>query len=317
VKFFSLSSRVDLASAKLRIPNLHSTLDYGSQANALIAALAKTLRHGLGNRTKAVVILHPTSATRPLSQAHPMNPSIIHIGLIHDPEQSSRLVDHGPSADDPDPSHAEQFREFWGDKAELRRFKDGRIVESVVWDVKALYEREHVPSMVIRYLLDRHFGIKEDAVQTWQASFDAMLRVPESMARLYQASVGPPTGFKGAMMAFDQLVKALKALDDEMPLSLVNVSPVSEYLRYTSVFSPVPLPSASMPTCLRFIPSMEVILEFEKSAKWPDDLHAIQRIKLAFFERVASALMNSQKGVTAQIGNCNRRRLGFLRPDLA
>lgn len=26
------------------------------------------------------------------------------------------------------------FREFWGDRAELRRFKDGSIHEAVVWE---------------------------------------------------------------------------------------------------------------------------------------------------------------------------------------
>lgn len=29
---------------------------------------------------------------------------------------------------------AAAFRAFWGDKAELRRFKDGSILEAVVWD---------------------------------------------------------------------------------------------------------------------------------------------------------------------------------------
>lgn len=177
-------------------------------------------------------------------------------------------------------------------------------MESVVWDVKTLDERAHIPSMVVRYLLGRHFCIAEDAIQSWQTSFDAMLRLPESVATFYQMPTGSPTGFKGAMTAFDQLVKALKALDDEVPLSLVNVSPASEYLRYTSVFSPVPLSpasAASMPASLRFLPSMEVILEFEKSAKWPDDLRAIQKIKLAFFERVASGLMTRLKGTKVRV----------------
>jgi U3 small nucleolar RNA-associated protein 22 len=31
------------------------------------------------------------------------------------------------------------FREFWGDKAELRRFKDGSILEAVVWEQPAGY----------------------------------------------------------------------------------------------------------------------------------------------------------------------------------
>jgi U3 small nucleolar RNA-associated protein 22 len=297
-------SRVDLSSAKPRTPSTHFVLDCGSHANALLAQLAATLRRGLGNRTKAVAILHRTSEVRSISQAHPSNPSIIQIGLILNPEHASRLVDQGPAADDPDSSHAEQFREFWGEKAELRRFKDGRIIESVVWDVKTSDERAHVPSMVVRYLLGRHFDVPEDAIQTWQTAFDSTLRLPESVAMLHQGSASGSSGFKGAMMAFDQLVKGLKALDNELPLSLVNASPVTEYLRYTSVFSPVALPprlAASIPQCWSYFPAMDIILEFEKSGRWPDDLRAIQKIKLALFERVASALMNSKEGLKATV----------------
>lgn len=300
---FSPYLSVDLSSAKPRTPAAYAVLEHGSQANALLTQLATTLRHGLGNRTKAVALLHPTSETRPLSQAHPANPHTLHIGLIYDPENFSRLVDHGPVAEDPDPINAEKFREFWGDKAELRRFKDGRIVESVVWDVKTSDERSQVPAMVVRHLLERHFGVAPDAVQTFQSAFDATLRVPEAVARMHQGSASA-SGFKAAMTAFDQLVKDLKALDDQLPLSLVNVSPVSEYLRYTSVFTPISLTAksaASMPECWRYLAPMEIVLEFEKSARWPDELRAIQKIKLAFFERVATVLMDSKEGIKATV----------------
>jgi U3 small nucleolar RNA-associated protein 22 len=304
IDILTCQSSVDLSSAKPLTPAVHSALDYGSQTNALLSCLATTLRWGLGDRTKAVAILHPTSKVRSISQAHPTNPCIVHIGIILNTEHALRLVDQGPAADDPDPGHAEQFREFWGDKAELRRFKDGRIVESVVWDVKTSDERAHVPSMIVRYLLGRHFSLPESAVQTWQTAFDSTLRLPESVSALHQGPSRGPSGFKGALAAFDQLVKWLKALDDEVPLSLVNVSPASEYLRYTSVLNPVALDSrivASIPVCWRYFPTMELVLEFEKSGRWPDDLRAIQKIKLALLERVASALMNTNEDVKATV----------------
>ena len=62
-------------------------------------------------------------------------------------------MDHGPAADEPDQSTTNRFCEFWGDKAELQRFKDGRIIESVVWDVKTADERAHVPAMVVQHIL--------------------------------------------------------------------------------------------------------------------------------------------------------------------
>ncbi|KAF7330353.1 Mannose-6-phosphate isomerase [Mycena venus] len=301
---FDTVIRVDISAAKPRSPSLHSTLDTGSPASALISSVAALARQGLGNRAKAITILHPSSSTRPLSQALPTNPDVIYIGLIHDTRNAFRLVDHGPAADEPDPVVAERFREFWGDKAELRRFKDGRIIESVVWDIKSADERSHVPAMIVRHVLQRHFGLEDVAVvQSWQVGFDEVVRLPEAVSRAYTGS-GAAVGFKGAMMAFDGLVKELKALNEELPLSLATVSAVSEQLRYTSVFSPVPLSESlapSLPQNARYLPAMEMILQFEKSAKWPDELRAIQKIKLAFFERMASALMTSVTGLKATV----------------
>ncbi|KAJ7914876.1 Nrap protein-domain-containing protein [Mycena leptocephala] len=263
---FDTVIRVDLSSAKPHSPSLHSTLDIGSPANALISSMSAHLLQGLGNRTKAITILHPSPSTHP--------------------------------------AIAERFRDFWGSKAELRRFKDGRIIESVVWDIKSADERSRVPAMIVRHVLHRHFGLEDAAaVQSWQGGFDEVVRLPEAVSRVYTGS-GAAVGFKGALLAFDGLVKELKALNEELPLSLATVSAVSEQLRYTSVFSPVPLPESlvpSLPHNARYLPSMEMILQFEKSAKWPDDLRAIQKIKLAFFERMASALMTAVKGLKATV----------------
>ena len=287
----------------MRCPSLHETLEHGSPSNALFSSIASLLQRGLGQRIKGLAILHPSLQPRPLSQAHPSNPSLIFIGLIFNAEHAFRLVDHGPTASEATSKAAEDFRDFWGDKAELRRFKDGSIVESVVWDVKSADERAHIPTMVMRHILARHFNLHEDVVVTWQPAFDSVLRLPESISSLYR-SAGMSAGFKGAMAAFDELVKILKSLDKDLPLSILNVSPVSEYLRYTSAFNPVAIPvsfSTSLPQCARYVPPMEIILEFEKSARWPDDLRAIQKMKLAFFERMAAALMNAVDGVRAQV----------------
>ncbi|KAA1477008.1 Nrap protein [Dentipellis sp. KUC8613] len=300
---FDAVMRVDLSSSKLRHPSIHATLEHGSPAKALFASLDQILRAGLGPRVKALSFLHPPSESRPLTQAHPSTPSIIYIGLVFDPEHAFRLVDHGPAASETESEASLQFRELWGDKAELRRFKDGRIVESVVWDVKTADEKAHIPVMVVKHLLSRHFHVADGAVQSWQPAFDALVRLPESISTVYQ-SARIPAGFKGAMTAFDDLVKTIKSFDKELPLAVLNVSPVSEYLRYTSVFAPVALlPSSAslLPPCGQFLPTMEVILEFERSARWPDDLAAIQKTKLAFLERIAAALMEAKEGTLARV----------------
>ncbi|TFK47385.1 Nrap protein [Heliocybe sulcata] len=280
---------IDLSSAKL--PQLPP--DQPSKFTALLSSLSTILRRGLGSRTKAFGLLHPSSPAYPLTSPHPSSPTTIAIGLIYNTEHAFRLVEHGPAVDDPDTS----FAEFWGDKAELRRFKDGKIGQSVVWDVRNSDERASIPVKVVEYLLDRHFSIPSRAVKTWQAPFDSLLRVPESISSLIQREAGAAVGFKGALTAFDDLVRTLRGSED-LPLSILNVHPVSEYLRYTSVFNPLPVPAElapALPKSARYVQVIEVILEFEKSGRWPDDIRAIQKIKLAFFERVAAALMQTQK----------------------
>ncbi|KAI0368535.1 Nrap protein [Pilatotrama ljubarskyi] len=300
---FDIVARVDLSSAEMRKPSAHLVADHGSVYNALLATLISTLRRGLGNRARAIAILHPSSDLRPTSQALPSNTSVVHVGLVLDCEHAFRLVDHGPPAEEHESERTKQFRDFWGEKAELRRFKDGSIVESVVWDVKNSDERAHIPAMIVRHLLKRHFGIGGDAVLTWQPQFDGLVKLPDSVSSIYQAS-GAAVGFKSALSAFDALVKHIKALDDQFPLAVLNVSPVSPALRYTDVFVPVavPLPSRSkLPKTASYMPAMEIIIEFEKSGRWPDDLRAIQKIKLAFFERLATILMSAVKGLQATV----------------
>ena len=257
-------------------------------------------------------MLHPSSDARPLSQALPSSSSIIHLGIVLDTEHAFRIVDHGPPAEEQETERARQFRDFWGDRAELRRFKDGSITESVVWDVKSADERTHIPSMIVKHLLQRHFSIAPDMVQVWQPHFDALVKVPEAVREVYEKR-GAVAGFKAALSAFDGLVKQIKALDEQLPLAILNVSPVSPALRYTEVFVPVAIPLAArpgLPAPVSHMPAMEVVVEFEKSGRWPDDLRAIQKIKLAFFERLATCLMAAVKGLHASVvlGDAVERR---------
>ena len=50
---------------------------------------------------------------------------------------------------------AAQFRGFWGEKSELRRFHDGSINEAVVWEGGSVGEKRSVCYQVIRHLLKR------------------------------------------------------------------------------------------------------------------------------------------------------------------
>ena len=78
--------------------------------------------------------------------------------------------------------------------------------------------------------------------------------------------MGVSTGFKGAMTAFDDLVKIINInkLDDVLPLTLLIIGPISETLRHTSIVS-LPSSPASLFNTKCSLPPIEVVIEFEKS----------------------------------------------------
>lgn len=118
----------------------------------------QVLKTGLGDR---VSLIHMKPPGKPAysparSKQHPESTSRIQIGLLLNPEQVNRTVDRGPSAEDKEEAAA--FRRFWGEKAELRRFKDGSIQESLVWSQND--PRENVLEQIVTYIIRRH--IRED-----------------------------------------------------------------------------------------------------------------------------------------------------------
>lgn len=291
--------RVPLDNPKSKTESLSNTLDWSSRTNSLLSTLSSTIRKALGTRVKACAIIQPAPILRSISQSTPSSPSFIEIGLVLDQTEAPRLVDYGPPADDP--AGSEVFRAFWGPKSELRRFKDGRILESVVWDVSHPDERPHIPGRVVRHILQLHFRIKLEDVQ--RTVYDEVVRLPSSVVKSYSSVAENLMTFRPALSAFDALVKQIKA-SEELPLALVTASPISPGLRGTSVFYPWPVDLAryrALPDSIKYISPMEAVLQLEKSARWPDDLAAIQKVKLAFFVGIADALRAQDTNIRAAV----------------
>ena len=300
---FDIIIGVDLSSSRVKQRSEIRELDAGSSGEFLLSSIASILRRGLGNRAKAVPLLRRSSTARDLSQAHPFTPSIIQIGFILDPTSAFLLVDRGPSVEEAERDSG--FREFWGnDRTELRRFKDGRILESVVWDVKTVDEKAHIPVLIAKYLLKHHFAIEDTLIFTWQPSFDALIRLPKEINDVYsRLGSSVSKGFRDAISAFDSLVKRIKQLEG-LPLSVATISPVHSSLRHTSAFTPTAISSSAssaLPPWARYVPAMDIIIEFEKSSRWPDGHAAILKMKLAFFEHIARLLMKAVEGLTARV----------------
>ncbi|KAI8376051.1 Nrap protein [Radiomyces spectabilis] len=265
-------------------------------------SLANLLKQGLTNRVDLIAVQYSGQPAWSLGDEMPMHAvdQKMTVGLVLNPDHAPRLVDQGPDAQDKEAG--DKFRKFWGSKSELRRFKDGSILESVVWETQGYENRTLIVQKIITYLLKFHFDIHE-AVHYYAGQFYSYLNFSKLLPDTLFSSNLKITGFQTVMNAYGQFAKHLRAVDTALPLLISNVYPASPSLRYTSALLPHPVDTANItayPTTMRYFDAIDVIVQLERSSKWPDDLVAMQKVKHAFLLKIASELKANQ-GVSSVV----------------
>ena len=242
-------------------------------------------------------VMSGDAASYPISSPHPTESPLLTLGLLLHPEASRRTTDYGP------PQHeGRAFRELWGSKAELRRVKDGRILETVVWECKSAEEQYGIVKRIIRNILALHIstGVARDLHFLTPTLFP-LLSPPADIASTFSKTEGD--AFLLLNQAYESLVRQIRDLKD-MPLNISSVVPISPALIHTSVYPPYPQNLAKIvgqaPESY-YIPSYEVIAKLEGSGKWPDALRAIQKVKIGFLLQMAHEL-DKHAGVTTHVG---------------
>ncbi|KAG4973352.1 hypothetical protein AAZX31_11G066800 [Glycine max] len=200
-------------------------------------------------------------------------------------EKAFRMVDIGPNAESKE--EALEFRKFWGEKADLRRFKDGRIAESTVWESEQ-WARHLVLKRIIDHVLSRHLSLSKENIVVVVDQLDFSL--------LHGA--GDPISYSGSLLgAFDVLSKRLRLIED-LPLKVSSVQPLDSAFRFTSVFPPEPHLLANekneslrlnklVPSCIQ---PLEVMIQLEGSGNWPMDEIAIEKTKCSFLIQIGVSL---------------------------
>lgn len=271
-------------------PDVLQRSEYPSHPELLASSVASTIRRGLGDRAQVVHISFAQSPT-------------IAIGIIFHPSQATRVIDTGPSSSQT--AEGESFREFWGEKAELRRFKDGSITESVVWDLSRPEEATLIPGRIVEHLLKRHFGIVAESKRiSSDPGWLSIVQTPATARDAVSVAGSEKLGFRPMIEAYEDIYKLLKSVDTELPLSILHVAPASELLRYSSTFVPHPIDVNRYPTApdsLKHIPCADIVLQFESSPRWPDDLAAIQKVKMALFEKLARVISSERRNTRIDI----------------
>ncbi|KAL2072272.1 hypothetical protein VTL71DRAFT_11615 [Oculimacula yallundae] len=238
------------------------------------------LREGLMDRVGLIHIQEPgVSSWSVQSEGRVPQESSLQVSVLFDPANIDRLVDHGPPAEEK--KKAAKFQKFWGDKAELRRFKDGSILESLIWPPGSAHT---IYRDIFTYLVHRHLGQKSsESLKFVGEGFDKILPGPGLTTKHFDS-------LREAYRIFEQKIRDL----EELPLQLRQLSAVSPQLRYSSIDSPVFSSSHPMK-----IPA-DVLIQFEGSGRWPDDIIAIQRTKIAFLLKIGSLLQDSS--ITTRVG---------------
>ncbi|KAJ4714403.1 nucleolar protein 6 [Melia azedarach] len=247
------------------------------------------LSQGLGDRAKFIRV---TWRNSPLEWNIENGLSILDrepliIGIsVSSVEKVFSVVDIGPNAETKEETL--KFQKFWGEKAELRRFKDGTIAESTVWESDQ-WTRHLILKRIIEYVLLRHLSLSTENIVQIVDQLDFSL--------LHGAK--DPVSFSAILLeAFEVLSKRLRLIED-IPLKISSVQPLDSAFRFTSVFPPEPHLLAIekhsvsrlklIPTCIQ---PLEVMIQLEGSGNWPMDPVAIEKTKLAFLIKIGESLQN-------------------------
>ncbi|OAQ79162.1 pre-rRNA processing protein Utp22 [Purpureocillium lilacinum] len=244
----------------------------------------KVLKRAYGDRAQLVHIQQQPVAPWSLSRNAPGESSEVLVGVIFQPANMSRGMEYGPSAEEQ--KEAAVFRQFWGEKAELRRFKDGSILECVEWTSKLPGK---ICEEIARYALKRHLKIMKDELVPLDSGVSSVIGLSHLDKEAFDAS-------RRAFTTFERDIRNL----EDLPLQIRQLSPISPFARYSSVEPPM----------LGFLKSsiepMDVNLYFEASSKWPENLTAIQEAKIEFLLDIDRRLTAAHENITTYLGRENR-----------
>jgi len=253
------------------------------------------------------------------------------LGVMINHEKAFRKVDRGPApvtAEDhlahvQYEAELETFRTFWGEKCQLRRFKDGAIVEAVIWEPSATGQY-HSKSMltltlvndIVKYILSLHLPSSIISNGDSEATGEEIITLPSKLCTpltlLTKSITSKEQAVTHAITAYDSLRSILLSKIETLPLVIESVVVHQTDLRYTTIIPPVVNPLASkhfdeqehpngqeMKQFLKehsgkkvsyLLHPIAVSIQFESSGKWPSDPEAIQKCKIAMLIKLKREL---------------------------
>ena len=248
--------------------------------------IVKKLVKGLVDRVDTVGLV---GGDRVLSEEKSGNVSI---GLRLDPATYWQPTTLGPEA--ADEKACEEFRVFWGERSQLRRFHDGTVREVVVWGGA----KEELVGDLVRAVISRHFGgCQVEERGGWGEG-------------LLQGDGG-----LSAKAVLDTLVPELYNLEG-LPLAVAGVAGSGPASRGSRVGEATVRKAGGKIVrevdglckltgkggmAAASLQPLDVVLTAEHSGKWPKDAEAVRRLRAAWLVEVGKALVKKVPGVKAKL----------------
>jgi len=161
----------------------------------------------------------------------------------------------------------------------------------VVWNVKTADEHAHTPGMIIGQSLATSFWTcrssgrgREEASSGPIADFFRFVASPSGDDLIGLLRVGDSDRVQGCAGGIWQAGEANQGVGQQCATpSCVECEPGVRAVEVYECVQPVSLPqslASLMPSTARCLGPTEIVLEFEKSLRWPDDIRVIQKTKL-------------------------------------
>jgi len=260
------------------------------EAMALADRLRSVLKLGLGDRCLHVNVRLVGCPPAWISEM-PSSSVAVLVGLNLEASNMDRSIDKGPAPNDS--KAVTLFRATWGsEKSEMRRFKDGSILECVVWtkpDKPGKVESQRQPAVItqiVRHLVDRHVPKLASDMDVVSGPTGLVPNLDERTRRLW-------VSFEACRTHICQL--------SSLPLSIKDIHPGDAGFSYTQV-APRSAPLSSDGTANQIErPLHDIVVEFEASGRWPSDSKAAQKVGCALLLQMREELktdLGVEAGVT-------------------
>ena len=209
------------------------------------------------------------------------------VGLVLNGDKSMRKVERGPPplsdnstiniTGTSNTALMSEFKRFWGPKCELRRFKDGAIVEALIWDDQAASGGGHnsegrvqyskgevITENIIRYILGHHLpiycGAQGEVLSSVGCRLDQLLPGEATHSHFHSLadysgdnqveikldprieSFNYTASCQTIIAHIDSLRKILTSDIKNIPLNIDNLISLDACTRYTSYYPILPHP---------------------------------------------------------------------------